>query len=128
MRDVAARAEVALGTIYRYFPSKDALLLAAMVHWVGDLERRDGRVVAWIDGRPKAVDVVYHRTDEDRFGGTAVGDLLLEPCRAGTVACVNAPGSGVATNERIPVRLRCTSAALTSRSKRSKSSASVCTM
>ena len=30
MRDVATRAEVALGTIYRYFPSKDSLLLAVM--------------------------------------------------------------------------------------------------
>jgi len=40
MRDVASRGEVALGTIYRYFPSKDALLLAVMVHWLGDLEQR----------------------------------------------------------------------------------------
>jgi AcrR family transcriptional regulator len=40
MRDVATRARVALGTIYRYFPSKDALLLAVMVQWLGDLEQR----------------------------------------------------------------------------------------
>jgi TetR/AcrR family transcriptional regulator, cholesterol catabolism regulator len=40
MRDVAARGEVALGTIYRYFPSKDALLLSVMVQWLGDLEQR----------------------------------------------------------------------------------------
>ena len=40
MRDVASRAGVALGTIYRYFPSKDALLLAVMVEWLGELERR----------------------------------------------------------------------------------------
>ena len=40
MRDVAGRAQVALGTIYRYFPSKDALLLAVMVQWLGDLEQR----------------------------------------------------------------------------------------
>jgi AcrR family transcriptional regulator len=31
MRDVAARAQVALGTIYRYFSSKDHLLAAAQV-------------------------------------------------------------------------------------------------
>jgi AcrR family transcriptional regulator len=40
MRDVATTAGVALGTIYRYFPSKDALLAAAMVEWMEDLERR----------------------------------------------------------------------------------------
>ena len=42
MRDVAARANVALGTIYRYFSSKDHLLAAVMVEWCRDLERRVG--------------------------------------------------------------------------------------
>ncbi len=69
-----------------------------------DLERRGERLLAWIDGRTREVDVVYQRTDEDRFTGpdgrlTAVGEALLEPCRAGTVACVNAPGSGVADDK-----------------------------
>jgi TetR/AcrR family transcriptional regulator, cholesterol catabolism regulator len=40
MRDVATRANVALGTIYRYFSSKDHLLAAALVEWARDLERR----------------------------------------------------------------------------------------
>lgn len=40
MRDVATTAGVALGTIYRYFSSKDHLLAAALVEWVHDLERR----------------------------------------------------------------------------------------
>jgi AcrR family transcriptional regulator len=40
MRDVARTAGVALGTIYRYFTSKDHLLAAAMVDWAADLERR----------------------------------------------------------------------------------------
>src|SRR6476659_3439556 len=39
-RDVATRANVALGTIYRYFVGKDHLLAAALVEWVNDLERR----------------------------------------------------------------------------------------
>ncbi|MBS1847838.1 MAG: TetR family transcriptional regulator [Actinobacteria bacterium] len=40
MRDVAAEAGVALGTIYRYFASKDHLLAAALVLWVTELERQ----------------------------------------------------------------------------------------
>lgn len=40
MRDVAATAGVALGTIYRYFSSKDHLLAEAMVEWTRDLSRR----------------------------------------------------------------------------------------
>src|SRR5690242_20754542 len=40
MRDVAQQAQVALGTIYRYFSSKDHLLAAALVEWVEELEQR----------------------------------------------------------------------------------------
>jgi len=40
MRDVAARAHVAMGTVYRYFASKDHLLAAALVFWVEQLDAR----------------------------------------------------------------------------------------
>jgi carboxylate-amine ligase len=78
--------------------------LCAPVVTLGDLEHRDGRLVAWLDGRTRAVDVVYMRTGEDRFtdaGGapTAVGEALLGPSAAGTVAVVNAPGAGVADDK-----------------------------
>jgi AcrR family transcriptional regulator len=43
MRDVATEADVALGTIYRYFSSKDHLLAAALVTWTGDLEQQVAR-------------------------------------------------------------------------------------
>jgi AcrR family transcriptional regulator len=41
MRDVAAKADVAMGTVYRYFTSKDHLLAAALVSWI---EQLDGRL------------------------------------------------------------------------------------
>jgi uncharacterized circularly permuted ATP-grasp superfamily protein len=80
--------------------------LCAPVVRLADLEQRDGRVVAWIDGRPRAVDVVYLRTAEDRFTGadgspTVIGEALLGPAAAGSVAVVNAPGSGVADDKLV---------------------------
>ena len=46
MKDVADRAGVALGTMYRYFSSKDHLLAAALLEWAGDLDRRTARLPA----------------------------------------------------------------------------------
>jgi AcrR family transcriptional regulator len=40
MRDVATTAHVALGTIYRYFASKDHLLAATLVEWTRGLQAR----------------------------------------------------------------------------------------
>jgi AcrR family transcriptional regulator len=40
MRDVAARAQVALGTLYRHYSSKDQLLLAALADQAGELRTR----------------------------------------------------------------------------------------
>jgi AcrR family transcriptional regulator len=40
MRDVAQRADIALGTLYRYFSGKDHLLAAGLVEWGNHLEQR----------------------------------------------------------------------------------------
>ncbi|MFI6099256.1 TetR/AcrR family transcriptional regulator [Lentzea sp. NPDC051213] len=40
MREVTERSGVALGTVYRYFQSKDHLLAAAMLEWQGTVTRR----------------------------------------------------------------------------------------
>ncbi len=45
-----------------------------------------------------AVDVVYRRTNADRLD-TGVGELLLEPLRAGRIGVVNAFGTGVADDK-----------------------------
>jgi TetR/AcrR family transcriptional regulator, cholesterol catabolism regulator len=43
MRAVAERAEVAVGTVYRYFPSKPNLLLSALENELGRVERKARR-------------------------------------------------------------------------------------
>jgi uncharacterized circularly permuted ATP-grasp superfamily protein len=74
--------------------------LCAPAVTLDDLELRDGRMVAWIDGQRRSVDVIYQRTNEDRFSGTPL-ELLLEPCRAGKLSVVNAPGAGVADDKLV---------------------------
>jgi uncharacterized circularly permuted ATP-grasp superfamily protein len=68
------------------------------------LSVRRGRLYARLAGGERAVDVVYRRTDEDRLADahgqpTALARLLLEPTLAGTLACVNAFGTGVADDK-----------------------------
>jgi uncharacterized circularly permuted ATP-grasp superfamily protein len=73
---------------------------------LADLETAQGRLYATVDGRRRAVDVVYRRTDEDRLTDergelTPVGAALYEPLRAGTLRCVNGFGTGVADDKLV---------------------------
>jgi uncharacterized circularly permuted ATP-grasp superfamily protein len=65
-----------------------------------ELTVRSGRLYRDVGGKPTEVQVIYRRTDEDRFADdegrpTWIADLLLEPFRAGNLGVVNAPGAGV---------------------------------
>jgi AcrR family transcriptional regulator len=63
MREVAARADVALGTLYRYFSSKELLLVAAMAEQVSGLRRRLAeRPPAGDDAASRVMDVLGRAT------------------------------------------------------------------
>jgi AcrR family transcriptional regulator len=63
MRDVASTASVALGTIYRYFSSKDHLLAACQVEWSKEVQRRLAqRPPAGETPADRVVDVVRRAT------------------------------------------------------------------
>jgi uncharacterized circularly permuted ATP-grasp superfamily protein len=90
-----------------YEHAEAARRLGAPLVTLDDLERRGGRLDARLeDGSRRPVDVVYRRCNEDRLRGddgarTAVGEALLEPWLAGTVAIVNGFGTGVADDKLI---------------------------
>ncbi len=63
MRDVAARADVALGTVYRYFSSKDQLLAAVWADWTAALELRlRGRPLEGCSRAERAIDFLRRAT------------------------------------------------------------------
>jgi AcrR family transcriptional regulator len=89
MRDVATSAGVALGTIYRYFSSKDHLLAAAMVEWTHDLERRVGQ-------RPPKGDTIQERVDD--VLGRATRAMEREPkLSEAVVTALLSPDRGAAS-------------------------------
>jgi TetR/AcrR family transcriptional regulator, cholesterol catabolism regulator len=59
LTEVAAKADVPLGTLYRYFPTSTHLMLALYRHQLGELQ-------------------VAGRTTASRFRGRALGGLVME--------------------------------------------------
>ena len=96
MRDVASRAGVALGTIYRYFESKDQLLGAALVEWVGELERRLAqRPPAGADATERVVDVLRRAcraTERNQRLTSALITALVGPPAAHDAEAAHATG------------------------------------
>ncbi len=92
MRDVATHARVALGTIYRYFRSKDELLAAALVEWARTVEREVSAV------RPTGASVADRVVDVLRRASEA---MERDPnLTAALVAAISSPDPGVGTWQR----------------------------
>jgi AcrR family transcriptional regulator len=92
MRDVAGRADVALGTVYRYFSSKDQMLAAAFAEWASELEGRLRR-------RPLQGDTRSERVID--FLRRATRNLERRPLLAAAlVTSVSAPDPRAAENQR----------------------------
>lgn len=81
-----------------------AARLALPLVTLDDLRVDSRGLHARVPGGERRVDVLYRRTSDDRLvdaGGrrTPTGELLLDPCRRGQLACVNAFGGGVADDK-----------------------------
>ena len=53
---IAAKAGVSIGSLYQYFPSKDAILVALVERHVDEAERELGRVLAELDAADRSLD------------------------------------------------------------------------
>ena len=83
LRDVAAEADVALGTLYRYFRSKEDMLIAALNSEVEALEAR-------IQARPMSGDTPLERVDA--FFRAATKGLMRRPRLARAILRAAASG------------------------------------
>ncbi len=73
---------------------------------LADLEHRAGALHARVEGGLRRIDVIYRRTDVDRLRDedgrpTAIAEALVEPCRRGNLACVNAFGAGIGDDKLV---------------------------
>lgn len=104
MRDVAAEADVALGTLYRYFPSKEHLLVSVLDEFVDGLSASlEQAPVSGETARERVVDALRRAVgfspDRDAFGALIralaaahpdVADLVREINRKMTAVIVGA--------------------------------------
>src|SRR5215468_1724340 len=62
VKDVAERADVALGTLYRYFASKEHLFAEVLVVWAGTLRTNISRHPLPASSDTERLTEVYHRS------------------------------------------------------------------
>jgi AcrR family transcriptional regulator len=99
MRDVAARAEVALGTLYRHYASKDHLLLAALAQEAANLRER-------LDQRPARGDTPAERVADVLRRGTRALERQPRVTRAMLTAMSSTDDSIIAVKTEINATLR----------------------
>ena len=92
MREVSARADVALGTIYRYFASKDEILTEGLVRWVEHLRDR-------IAIRPRRGATTAEQVADAMRAASRVPDDAAPLLRA-LMTAMSSPSISVATKSR----------------------------
>jgi TetR/AcrR family transcriptional regulator, cholesterol catabolism regulator len=92
MREVSARADVALGTIYRYFASKDEILAEGLVRWVESLRER-------IAARPRRGNTVGEQVGETLRAASRVPEDATPLLRA-LMTAMSSPSISVAEKSR----------------------------
>ena len=83
MREVASGADVAIGTLYRYFPSKEHLLVSVMLQQIRELsERMTQRPVRGPDGAQR-VGAVLGRANKALQGAPEVTKAMIKALVSG---------------------------------------------
>jgi AcrR family transcriptional regulator len=99
MRDVAARAEVALGTLYRHYASKDQLLCAALAHEAATLRER-------LDQRPARGETPAERVADVLRRGTRALERQPRVTRAMLTAMSSTDDNIIPIKQEINTTLR----------------------
>jgi AcrR family transcriptional regulator len=99
MRDVAARAEVALGTLYRHYTSKDQLLLAALGQQASTLRER-------LDARPPRGTTPVERVSDVLRRASRALERQPRVIQAMLAAMSSSDAAGVGMKQDIDATLR----------------------
>ena len=99
MRDVAARAEVALGTLYRHYASKDQLLLAALAQQASTLRER-------LDARPPRGERASERVSDVLRRASRALERQPRVIQAMLIAMSSPDGTSAAMKQDINATLR----------------------